>query len=319
MLRPFVEGTARVSLPTSTQQRLCFRLALLRTEQGKFDEAINFARQALHLAQMQNDRREEGGAQHALGKIYRLLGHPAMAQEHYELALQLQRALGDGVRLAGSCCGLSVMTGEKSDYATAQQYLDRAFPSLTQADDPLLYGHLCSTQASLLVLAEHSRVAERLPWFECAYAADETIGQPKFLARTLNNWGHQLWLIGQWQEAQTFLERALTFGRAVQDPSTIASALETLGEMHALQGHYSISHGYLAEALAQVEGYDRFVEGQVLLATARLLQWEGNRDLARITLEQVLQLATQTEAHAQMVGTRLQRAELAGGTSKPTS
>jgi tetratricopeptide (TPR) repeat protein len=198
-----------------------------------------------------------------------------------------------------------VIAAEKSDYLTAQQYLDRAFPLLTEADDPLLYGHLCSMQASLLVLVEDSSVAERLCWFERAYAAYEKVGQPKFLARALNNWAHQLWLIGHWQEAQGLLERALTFGRAVQDRSTIASALESLGEMQALQGNYSVSHGYLAEALALAEGYDRFVEGQVLLATARLLQWQGSRDLARHTLEQVLQLATQTEAHAQRVSARL--------------
>jgi hydrogenase-4 transcriptional activator len=310
-LRPFVEGAARVSLPTLTQQRLCLHLAWLRTEQGNFAEAINYARQALHLAQMQEERQAEGAAHHALGKIYRLLGQPALAQEQYEIALQLHRALGDGVRLAGSCFGLSVIAGEKSDYATAQQYLDRAFPLLTEADDPLLYGHLCSTQASLLLLAENSRVAERLPWFARAIAAYEKVSQPKFLARTLNNWGHQLWLIGQWQEAQGRLERALAFGHAVADRQTVASALETLGEMAALQGHYDVSHGYLAEALAKIEGYDRFVEVQVGLAKARLLQWQGTPDLARATLEQVRQLATQTEAHSQLMAAHLQRADLA--------
>jgi tetratricopeptide (TPR) repeat protein len=311
VLRPYGKDTVRVALPTSTQQRLCLRLTSLRTEQGKFEEAINFARQSLHLAQMQAARCEEGAARQALGKIYRLLGQPAIAEEHYEIALQLHRALGDGVRLAGSCFGLSVIAGEKSDYTTAQQHLERAFPLLTEADDALLYGHLCSTQASLLVLAENTRVAERLPWFERAYAAYQKTGQAKFLARTLNNWGHQLWLIGQWQEAQERLERALAYGRAIEDRPTVASALETLGEMHGLQGQYEISHGYLATALAQIEGYDRFVEGQVLLAMARLLQWQGNPNLARATLEQVIQLATQTEARAQRLNARLQWVELA--------
>jgi tetratricopeptide (TPR) repeat protein len=311
MLRPYVGSEARLSLPTSTQHRLCLLLAMLRTEQGRFDEAVHLARQALHLAQLHNERREEGAARHALGKIYRLLGQPAIAREHYKIALQLHRDLGDGVRLAASCFGLSVIAAGKSDYTTAQQHLARAFPLVTEADDPLLYGHLCNLQASVLVLAENSRVAERLPWFERAYAAFETIGQTRFLARTLNNWGHQLWLIGHWQEAQERLEQALKLGRDVQDRSTIASALESLGELHGLHGNYSVSHGLLAEALAQVAGYDRFVEGQVLLATARVLQWQGQYDSARTRLEQVMQLAAQTEAHAQHLNARLQRADLA--------
>ncbi len=260
---------------------------------------------------MRDDRAGQGAAHHALGKIYRLLGQLALAQDQYDAALHLHRQLGDGVRLAASCFGLSVIAGEKSDYASAQHYLNRAFPLLTEDDDPLLYGHLCSTKASVLMLEETSPVAERLPWFERAYAAYEKIGQQKFLARPLNNWGNQLLLIGEWQRAQALFERALAFGRTVQDRQTIASVLESLGEIHALQGQYELSHGYLAEALAQVEGYDRFVEGQVLLATARLLQWQGEAASATAILAQVIALATHTEAHAQIVMARLQRAEIA--------
>ncbi len=73
----------------------------------------------------------------------------------------------------------------------------------------------------------------------------------------------------------------------------------------------ALAQALLAEALAQVAGYDRFVEGQVLLAMARLLQWEGNADSARTILEQVIQLATQTEAHEQRLSARLQLVELA--------
>ena len=86
-------------------------------------------------------------------------------------------------------------------------------------------------QASLLVLAENSRVAARLPWFERAYAAYEKIGQPKFLARTLNNWGHQLWLIGQWQEAQGRLERALALFE--EGVACLREAASTLVEAEA--------------------------------------------------------------------------------------
>ncbi len=43
-LRPYAALDARSSFPQPTQHLLCLRLAVLKTEQGIFDEAINFAR-----------------------------------------------------------------------------------------------------------------------------------------------------------------------------------------------------------------------------------------------------------------------------------
>ena len=48
------------------------------------------------------------------------------------------------------------------------QALNRAFNLVSEADDPLLYGLLCSMQASTLLLEETAPLAERVMWFERA-------------------------------------------------------------------------------------------------------------------------------------------------------
>ncbi len=311
ILQPYEALDVRAALPTPIQQRLCLRLAALRTEQGIFTAAKQFAHTACVLAEMQGDVRGQGAAQQALGKVYRLLGETAFAAEHYEAALQLHRQVGDRVLMARSYFDLSVISGSRSDYPTAQHYLKQALELLCETDDPLLYGYLCGGLGATISLEEAGGIAERVQWFQQAQTTFTSLGQKKYLARTLNNWGFELLKVGQWQEAQQLFEQAITLGKETNDRQTIASVLESLGEIHALQGNYERGQAYLAEALTYVAGYDQFVETQVHLALARLLQWQGEWEQAQAHLAQVQKLAAQTGTHLHLTAAQLQLADIA--------
>lgn len=102
LLRPYEARSHAAELPASVHQLLCLRLASLHTEQGELPHAIHFARQALQLAKFTDDPRVQGEAHQALGKIYRLLGQPVFARQHYQAALNLHQDLGARVLLAWS-------------------------------------------------------------------------------------------------------------------------------------------------------------------------------------------------------------------------
>jgi DNA-binding NtrC family response regulator/tetratricopeptide (TPR) repeat protein len=311
LLQPYEDFDRRKSLPTPTQYLLCLRLAALRTETGAFTSALHFAERALYLAAMANHGRDQGAAHQALGKIYRLLGQPAFARDHYQAALTLHRQVGDGRLLASSHFGLGVVAAGTGDYETAYRSLDCALRFVGLAEDPLLYGHLCGLRAATMTLEETQPCAERLTWFRHAEAAFTKIGQRKYLARTLNNWGDQLLLVGQWQEAQALLQRAFTLGQEVNDQRTLATVMESLGTLHALQGDFDTGQSYLAEALLRIKEKDRFVEAQTLLAMAQVLHWQGDEEAARATLKRLLPLAAQAEAKRLTGAARLLQAEIA--------
>ncbi len=311
LLQPYEALDARAALPTSLQQRLCLRLAALHTEQGNFTVAKQFAHTAFVLAETQDDVQGQGAAQQALGKVYRLLGETAFAAEHFEAALQLHRQAGDRALIARSYFDLSVVSASRSDYPLARHYLTQALQLLSEADDALLYGHLCGGLGATISLEEAGGLAERVQWFQQAQATFENLGQKKYLARTLNNWGFELLKVGQWQEAQQLFEQAIMLGKETNDRPTIASVLESLGEIHALQGNYERGHAYLAEALTYVAGYDQFVETQVHLALARLLQWQGEWQQAQVRLAQVQKLAAHTGAQLHLTAAQLQLADIA--------
>ncbi len=310
LLHPYEERARTAALPATVHQLLCLRLASLRTEQGDLPATIYFARQALQLAKLAEDGSAQGEAHQMLGKAYRLLGQPAFARQHYQAALNLHQALGTRVLMAKSYFGLSVVAAGSGEYALARQSLQRAFNLITAADDPLLYGLLCSLQASTLSLEEVASLDERLPWLARAKAAFETIGHRRFLARTLGNWGDQLLRVGQWQEAQALLQQSLALGQELQDRRSLANVLESLAELHTLQGHDEISRSYLAEALAWVEGHDHFVELQVRLALARWQWQQGQHAAARVAFEQVSALASETEAKQWQMTAQLFLAEM---------
>jgi tetratricopeptide (TPR) repeat protein len=205
---------------------------------------------------------------------------------------------------------LGIVSAGNGEDALARQSLDRAFNLVSDADDPLLYGLLCSVQATTLALEEVAPLAERVEWFARAKTAFEQIGHRRFVARTLGNIGHQLLWDGQWQEALTVLQQALTLGQELQDRRSVANVLETLAELHAIQGQYERSQSYLAEALALVEDHDHFVELQVRLALARLQWQQGHLASARAEFEQVVAVANQTKAKQWHVVAQLHLAEI---------
>lgn len=144
LLRPYEDRAHSAGLTPSVHQLVCLRLASLYTEQGDLHRAINFARQTLQLAKFAEDPRVQGEAHQALGKVYRLLGQPVFARQQYQAALNLHQALGARVLMTWSYYGLAIVAAGNGEYALAQQSLDRAFNLVSEADDPLLYGLLCS-------------------------------------------------------------------------------------------------------------------------------------------------------------------------------
>ena len=311
LLRPYEDRTQTKDLPLATQHLLSRRLASLYTETGDLPTALHFAREALRIAEQDNNPSDQGEAHQSLGRAYRLLDQPVFARQHYQSALNLHQTLGARVLMARSYFGLSAIATGSSKYALARQSLHRAFNLITEADDPLLFGLLCSMQASTLTLEETAPLAERVAWFTRAHSVLARIDHRRFLARVLGNWGDQLIRVGQWQEGERLLQEALTLSQQLQDWRSHANILEALAELAMRQGKYEASQQYLTEALRWIEGRDHFVELQVQLAHARLLWQQGNVSPARHLLTQIVARAGETEAKQWQVAAQLYLAEIA--------
>ncbi|MBL8207514.1 MAG: sigma 54-interacting transcriptional regulator [Blastocatellia bacterium] len=310
LLRPYEDRMQRKDLPLATQHLLCRRLASLSTETGDLPTALHFAREALRLAEQENNASDQGEAHQALGRAYRLLGQPVFARQHYQSALNLHQTLGARVLMARSYFGLSAVATGSSEYALARQSLQRAFNLITEADDPLLFGLLCSMQAATLTLEETAPLAERVAWFARAHSILARIDHRRFLARVLGNWGDQLIRVGNWQEGERLLQEALTLSQQLQDWRSHANILEALAELAMRQGKYAISQQYVTEALRWIEGRDHFVELQVRLAAARLGWQQGQVAEARQMFAQIVTRARETEAKQWQVAAQLSLADM---------
>lgn len=311
LLRPYEDRAQTMDLPLAPQHLLYLRLASLHTEQGELPKALEFARRALHLAEHADKASDQGEAHQVMGRIYRLLGQPIFARQHYQAALNLHQTCGARVLMARSYFGLSTVTAGQSEYALARQSLRRAFNLVSEADDPLLYGLLCSMQATVLVLEETAPCAEREQWFQRAHDVFARLGHERLQARVLGNWGDHWLRVGEWQEGERMLQEAIKLSQRWQDRRTLANTLESLAEFEMRQGNYDRSHSLLVEALSEVEGRDHFVELQVQLATARLQAQQGYLAKAQRMLTRVVTRAGETEAKQWQVTAQLLLAEIA--------
>ncbi|HEY0338586.1 MAG TPA: tetratricopeptide repeat protein, partial [Burkholderiales bacterium] len=98
--------------------------------------------------------------------------------------------------------------------------------------------------------------------------------------------------MGQYGEAQQYLEESLSIAREIGDQRRIAMVLQPLGIVHHGQGNMSTARGYFEEALALAQGLGNKREiAAALNALAQLHRVQGEPDMAEPLYENAVALA----------------------------
>ncbi len=209
-------------------------------------KAIAWARQALIQAEQYGNPGETGACRLLLGTLYRRLGEIHFAQEHYAEARSLALSNGDDLLQAQALNGLGLVCLTESDWQGAQRAFAQAHELLPAGEAPLLRGSLFINQAIGPQLQGHWR--ESVALLEQALAPLEEARQPRLLSNARSNLGYSLMRLGEMKLAQTTFKQALTEARACEALLVEASALESLGELHYIQGDFSAGERYLQKS-----------------------------------------------------------------------
>jgi DNA-binding NtrC family response regulator len=209
-------------------------------------KALSWARQALIQAGQVGDPSEMGACRLLLGTLYRRLGEIRFAQEHYAETRTLALRSGDDLLQAQALNGLGLVCLTDSDWAGAQRAFVQAHELLRDNDAPLLRGSLYINQAIGPQLQGQWR--ESVELLEKALAPLEEARQPRLRSNARSNLGFSLMRLGEWKAAQAAFEQALTEARACEALLVEASTLESLGELHYLQGDFVTGENYLQKS-----------------------------------------------------------------------
>lgn len=305
--------------------RLSYLRSSLCRQEGRYDEALSMAQEALRLFEEQQQatanqpvsplarathiQRTLEGDPINLGRTHRLIGTIAEALgqltnvlTHQSKALALYEQYDEKRQIAHLSCDMGYIHLKKAEFALAQAELRRA-QSLAEliGDEPLL----------ALVYSD---------WGEMAVATGDLEEAENWYRRALELTEEDLVYISMWNaglasvlherdklnEATRCLRRAWTIGRSMHNNPCIGLALVTLGNMRISQALAARSYPGVfkrllecaqrdierALALGELEVETR-VRGQLALAHIHFLQ--GKLEPARNELAQVITSAQQYE------------------------
>jgi hydrogenase-4 transcriptional activator len=242
----YEESSRREQLSLALQCQVTQRLGSAYGGTKEIPKALSWARQALAQAGQYGDPAEIGACRLLLGTLYRRLGEMHFAQEHYTEARTLAMRNGDDLLQVKSLNGLGLVCLTESDWQGAQRAFAQAHEFLPVGEAPLLRGSLFINQAIGPQLQGHWR--ESVGLLEQAIAPLEEARQPRLLSNARSNLGYSLMRLGEMNSAQIVFEQALTEARACEALLVEASTLESLGELHYVQGDFSVGETYLQKS-----------------------------------------------------------------------
>ena len=244
------ESLALGLLSASLQCHVALRLAQASGATSDLPKAISQARFASQLAHQNNEKTIEYQAQILMSVLYRRLGELELAEN------QLVEILTPGVEiapeiLAQALNNLGIIQTVEGQWENARQTLLKAVDAICDREAPLLRGSLDVNLAAILTLQGKMREAAVL--LERAVPQLERARNPRLLVNARSNLGYNLLRLGQMERARTMLETARCEAEACEANLVLASTLETLAELHSIQGRFEVAEELFTQCLVSLK------------------------------------------------------------------
>ncbi len=274
VLHRYEPEAARALLTPLMQCEVCLRLGSAYGGTTEIPQAISFARQALALAGPPNEPTFIGKCHLLLGTQYRRLGELWFARDHLAKAIEAASRSGDQILLAQAYNGLGIVSSLEDQPDSARDAFSQAHEALAEADAPLLRGSLKVNLAAIAAL--QGRLRESVTLLEGAVPELERARHPRLIVNARSNYGYSLLRLGETGRAREVLEQALAEARDCEALLIAASTLESLGELHAMQGEFEQAEELLGQSLGILKSICvGFNEAMALLTRGRCLLLAG--------------------------------------------
>ena len=228
-------------------------------EQGRYDEGVAVAQEALRVAEAAFGPEDPRVATslNDLALLYWVAGKFSQVEPLYQRALQIrEKALGPNhLEVASSLNNLGMLYWAGGKRAEAESLLQRALAikqKLLAPDDPDLADAL-SNLAALYV--GEGKYVQAEPPLQLALQIREKAPEDRELATSLSYLGMLYWAEGKYAEAEPLLQRALAIAEKtlVQDDPGLALALANLGAVYRDEGKYALAEPLLLNSLRILE------------------------------------------------------------------
>ncbi len=246
-LASYEQADARSALPPVLQAQVCLRLGAAYGGTREIPQALAYARQAVVVAQQHKVPSALVEGYLLLANLYRRLGETGLAREHFILARTEALHNHQPLLQAHAVHGLGLVSLTEGEWADARVAFELARTLLANAPALVLRGSIDINLAAVVALQGGWR--ESVPLLEKALPCVEQARVPRLIVNARSNLGYSLLRLGEMQRAQAVLEAALAEARACEATLVVASTLESLGELHCLQGKFTEAETFLQRSL----------------------------------------------------------------------
>jgi DNA-binding NtrC family response regulator/tetratricopeptide (TPR) repeat protein len=288
---------SRAKLDAEATSCLRVQIGLAYNYTGDQPKAIALLNAALKEETETGAHAHLGSIYAAMARVYRSISEYTIARDHSQKALEHYRETGDWRGLAEAYFGIAMADTFEGHYEAALENFEQALKLVGDHPAPYLLGKIYSNMAGACWFLK--RPQEGIRYLEKAIGYYERTEHKASAALGYNNLGINLILVGEWERAQSALERALSLASEIDERSAqVPMILDSLGDLNILRGALEEARNYLdrAVALATANG-NKWYSGQALRTLGRCY-------LAMADAPAALEKGRQALALAESIGDR---------------
>ena len=251
-------------------------------KQGRPDEALSMAQEAVRISTSAGERSEVAKALTVMGIVRFDQGSFSEAAKVYNQALVIQREVGDKRGAATTLNNIANALGEQGDLAGSVKMLEEALTMFREVGDRHSTAAVLGSIAARTI--QQGDLARGRTILQQGLSASREIGDQERTATALYNLGEVLRFQGDLKQARKTYEQALALSKSIGDQSGVAYATFSVGDVLTAEGDLAGALEKYREALSlrnQIGETGTAAETQ--LALARLSFEQGRAQEAEET------------------------------------
>lgn len=258
------------------------------------EESIDWATQALELAERIGDDEGRARSLNNLGIAHYFLADYDRALELYERSLDVSERLGSKEAVANALNNIGVIHYVRGDYDRTLDYYSRALELRRETGDRTGLAKSYNNLGNVYYSA--GRYEESLEYYAESIAIYEEVGDEELVASSLNNIALVYHELERFDEALERLDRALEIAERIEHRPTIAMTLNNLGDAAAAQERYDDALDFHRRSLeVRRQLGDRRGEAESLLNLGQAYNHLGAFERALRYLGSALRVASEIE------------------------
>ena len=312
-VRPYEDEGMRRRLSTETQVRVMTQLAIAYNNIGDHPKAVTLLKETLDVAKANDLNHLLGPIDIGLARVYRKLNECPICRGYAEKSLAYFREKGDWLGMAEAYREIALSYHQEGNSEKSLEYFELGIQIIGDRSAPFMLGKLYTDMSGAYWFLR--RPQDGIACLERSINFFERTEHVLNSIIAYNNLGINLVLTGEWPRAEQIIKRALDLAIDTKHVHA-AGILDSIGELKILRGELEDAQNYLEQAVSVARGRKReWYEAQAMRNLARCYLMQGEFEKAIEKARETIELCRQIgdKHYANMAGLVLAEGYLSQG------